>query len=133
MLQAPRYDAAIFEREKARTVASLKEAMTRPDAIAGKAFWNALYPVHPYGRQATPESVAALTRDDLAAYHARYYTAANASITLVGDISRAEAEKIAETLIGGLPVGSAASLPAPPTVPPAAPSSSRTRPARRTS
>lgn len=118
VLQAPRYDAAIFEREKARTVASLKEAMTRPDAIAGKAFWNALYPVHPYGRQATPESVAALTRDDLAAYHARYYTAANASITLVGDISRAEAEKIAETLIGGLPVGSAASLPAPPTAPP---------------
>jgi len=118
VLQAPRYDAAIFEREKARTVASLKEAMTRPDAIAGRAFWNALYPVHPYGRQATPESVAALTRDDLAAYHARYYTAANASITLVGDISRAEAERIAETLIGGLPVGSAASLPAPPTVPP---------------
>ena len=118
VLQAPRYDAAIFEREKTRTVAGLKEAMTRPDAIAGKAFWNALYPVHPYGRQATPESVAALTRDDLAAYHARYYTAANASITLVGDISRAEAEKIAETLVGGLPVGSAASLPAPPVVAP---------------
>ena len=118
VLQAPRYDLAIVEREKARTVAGLKEALTRPDAIAGKAFWSALYPTHPYGRQATPESVAALTRDDLAAHHARYYTAANASITLVGDISRAEAEKIAETLIGGLPVGSAASLPAPPTVPP---------------
>ena len=85
-------------RRPARTVAALKEALTRPDTIAGKAFWGALYPAHPYGRQATPEAVAALTRDELAAYHAHYYNAANASITLVGDISRAEAEKIAEAL-----------------------------------
>ena len=68
--------------------------MTRPDSIAGKAFWAALYPEHPYGRQATPETVAALTRDDLAAFHGRYYTAANASITLVGDLSRQEAERL---------------------------------------
>ena len=85
--------------------------MTRPDSIAGKAFWAAMYPDHPYGRQATPESVAALTRDDLAAFHARYYTAANASITLVGDISRGEAEKIAEAIAAGLPKGAAATLP----------------------
>ncbi len=118
VLQAPRFDTAIVDRERARTVAGLKEAMTRPDAIAGKAFWGALYPAHPYGRQATPESVAALTRDDLVAHHARYYTAANASITLVGDISRGEAEKIAESLGAGLPAGAAATLPAPPVVAP---------------
>ena len=118
VLQAPRFDPAIVEREKARTVAGLKEALTRPDAIVGKAFWSALYPAHPYGRQATPESVAALTRDELAAHHARYYTAANASITLVGDISRAEAEKIAESLVAGLPAGGAAPLPAPPVIAP---------------
>ncbi len=118
VLQAPRFDATIVDRERARTVAGLKEAMTRPDAIAGKAFWGALYPAHPYGRQATPESVAALTRDDLVAHHARYYTAANASITLVGDISRGDAEKIAESLGAGLPAGAAATLPAPPVVAP---------------
>ena len=118
VLQAPRFDAAIVERERARTVASLKEALTRPDAIGGRAFWSALYPAHPYGRQATPESVATLTRDDLAAHHTRYYNAANASITLVGDISRAEAEKIAEALTAGLPAGSAATLPTPPVVVP---------------
>ncbi|UCV08508.1 M16 family metallopeptidase [Dechloromonas denitrificans] len=114
VLHQPRFDAAIFEREKARTIASLKEAMTRPDSIAGKAFWGALYPTHPYGQQATPESVAGLSRDDLAAFHARYYTAANASITLVGDISRREAERIAEALTASLPKGEAAALPAAP-------------------
>ncbi len=114
VLHQPRFDAAIFEREKARTIAGLKEAMTRPDAIAGKAFWAAMYPNHPYGRQATPESVGGLTRDDLAAFHARYYNAANASITLVGDLSRAEAEKIAEAIAAGLPKGEAATPPVPP-------------------
>ena len=117
VLHAPLFDAAIFEREKARTIAGLKEAMTRPDSIAGKAFWAALYPNHPYGRQATPESIAALSRDDLAAFHARYYNAANASITLVGDLSRQDAEKIAEAIAAGLPRGDAAKLPAAPEAP----------------
>lgn len=117
VLHKPLFDAAIFEREKARTIAGLKEAMTRPDSIAGKAFWAAMYPNHPYGRQATPESVAALNRDDLVAFHARYYNAANASITLVGDLSRQEAEKMAEAIAAGLPKGQAAALPAPPEAP----------------
>ncbi|MCH2219312.1 MAG: insulinase family protein [Dechloromonas sp.] len=117
VLQAPHFDAAVFEREKARTIAGLKEAMTRPDSIAGKAFWGALYPNHPYGRQATPESVAALNRDDMAAFHARYYSAANASITLVGDLSRQEAEKIVDAITAGLPKGQAATLPGIPELP----------------
>ncbi|UCV28050.1 M16 family metallopeptidase [Ferribacterium limneticum] len=117
VLHQPLFDAAIFEREKTRTIAGLKEAMTRPDSIAGKAFWAAMYPNHPYGRQATPESVAALNRDDLAGFHARYYNAANASITLVGDLSRQEAEKIAEAIAGGLPKGEAATLPNSPEAP----------------
>ncbi len=114
VLQQPLFDAAIFEREKTRTIAALKEAMTRPDSIGGKAFWAAMYPQHPYGRQASPESVAALNRDDLAAFHARYYNAANASITLVGDLSRQDAEKIAESITAGLPKGAPATLPAAP-------------------
>lgn len=114
VLQQPLFDAAIFEREKTRTIAGLKEAMTRPDSIGGKAFWAAMYPSHPYGRQATPESVAALNRDDLAAFHARYYNAANASITLVGDLSRQDAEKIAEAIAAGLPKGTPAALPVAP-------------------
>jgi zinc protease len=116
-LHKPRFDAAILEREKGRTIAALKEAMTRPDAIAGKAFWAGLYPAHPYGRQATPESVASIGRDDLVAHHARYYAATNASITLVGDVSRADAERIAEAIAAGLPKGSAAVLPPAPATP----------------
>ncbi|PKO35093.1 MAG: peptidase M16 [Betaproteobacteria bacterium HGW-Betaproteobacteria-7] len=113
-ISQPLFDAAILEREKVRTIAGLKEAMTRPDSIGGKAFWEALYPEHPYGRQATPESVATFGRDDLVAFHARHYNAAGASITLVGDLSRAEAERIAAALSASLPSGAAQPLPTPP-------------------
>lgn len=116
VLTQPRFDALILEREQERTIAGLKEAMTRPGSIAGKAFWAALYPDHPYGHQATPESVATLSRADLVAFHARHYTAANASITLVGDLSRAQAEQIAEQISASLPPGSAVPLPAAPAV-----------------
>lgn len=118
VLAAPRFDPAVFEREKARTIAGLKEALTRPDAIAGKAFWEAMYPSHPYGRQAKPETVAAIARDDLLAFYRGYYNARNATVTLVGNLSRTDAEKIAQDLLAGLPAGQAAALPAPPKSPP---------------
>ena len=114
VLLAPHFDETVFEREKNRTVASLKDAATRPDAIAGRAFWAAMYPQHPYGRQATPESLAALKRDDIVNFHHQYYVLANASITLVGDISREEAQNIAEAIIKDLPAGEATKLPPPP-------------------
>ena len=117
VITRPSFDAAILDREKTRTIASLKEAMTRPDSIAGKAFWAALYPNHPYGRQAEPDTVAVIQRADVVAFHQRYYTAANASVTLVGDLSRADAEKIAEALTADLPKGEAAPLPPAPGAP----------------
>ena len=117
VLTAPRFAPAAFEREKARTIAGLKDALTRPDTIAGRAFWQGLYANHPYGRQSTPETVAAVSRDDLAAFYSRYYNARNAAVTIVGDVSREDAEKIAESLVSGLPAGQPASLPAAPALP----------------
>ncbi|MBS1196927.1 MAG: Peptidase C-terminal:Peptidase N-terminal [Proteobacteria bacterium] len=117
ILQTPRFDAAVFEREKTRSIAGLKEALTRPQGLASRAFWQAMYPGHPYGRQATPESLDALKLADARAFWQRYYVARNASITIVGKISRTEAEKLAEKLMAGLPAGSVPELPALPTRP----------------
>jgi zinc protease len=62
-----------------------------------------MYPAHPYGRQATPESVAALRRSDVLAFHAANYTAQRATVTIVGDLSRAQAEAVAAQLTADLP------------------------------
>ena len=114
VLQAPRFAPDIIERELARRAAALKDALTRPDTLAVRAFWSALYPEHPYGRHATPESLAALTRADVQAFYATHYRAERATVTLVGNLSRAQAEAIATRLVEALPSGvPAAALPVP--------------------
>ena len=121
VLAAPQFPADVLAREKARTIAGLKEAAIRPEVIAARTFWRLLYPGHPYGRDVTPESVVSIGRDDLVEFHRRHYTAANASVTLVGDLSRARAQALAEELTAGLPNGAFATPGAPPVVPLTAP------------
>ena len=112
VLSAPTFPEAVLAREKTRTIESLKEADTRPDAIAGKRFAAALYPGHPYGNVATPESVARIARDDLVAFHKTYYTARGTVVSIIGDVSKSEAEAIAVQLTEALPAGElAAALP----------------------
>jgi zinc protease len=71
ILSQPRFDAAVLEREKARVVASLEEAATKPESIGEKAFQAALYGDHPYGLSKAVKSMSVqwLTQDDLAAFY----------------------------------------------------------------
>ncbi|MEY2633906.1 MAG: hypothetical protein RIR00_2560 [Pseudomonadota bacterium] len=117
ILHQPRFDPDIFARERERTIAGLKDSLTRPDTLAGRAFWQALYPQHPYGRQATPEGLEKLQAADAQRFQQQHYTAANATISLVGDLDRAGAERIAEALAAGLPAGKRLALPAAPSLP----------------
>jgi zinc protease len=113
VLAAPTFPEAVLIREKTRTIEALKDAETRPDSIAAKKFAAAIYPDHPYGRLATPESVGRITRDDLVAFHKANFAARGAVVSIIGDVSRTEAEEIAQQLTAALPVGTeAVALPA---------------------
>ena len=46
ILQAPVFPEAALQREKARLVDAIKEDETKPEAIAGKAFYRLLYAAH---------------------------------------------------------------------------------------
>ena len=105
LLQQPNFPAAVLDREKKRLIAGIKEADTRPASIGSKRFMAAIYPGHPYGYHATVESVGRIERDDLVRFHSAYYTARRASVSIVGDLSRAEAEALAIRLTDGLPEG----------------------------
>lgn len=112
VLSAPTFPEAILAREKERSIAAIREADTQPGAIAAKRFVAAIYPDHPYGVSATVESVAAITRQDVVDFHQQHYAAKNATISLIGDISRSEAEAIADQLAQALPdSGVAVTLP----------------------
>ncbi|MEK9775566.1 MAG: pitrilysin family protein [Quisquiliibacterium sp.] len=112
MLSRPSFPEQILAREKERSAQSLREAQSKPGNIARRAFNQALYGTHPYGRDATPESIMAIGRDELLAFWRDNYTASRAVVSMIGAISREQAEQIAERLTAGLPAGApAASVP----------------------
>jgi zinc protease len=126
VLRAPTFPQAILEREKVRRIAGLKESDTQPATIASVAFHHLVYPDHPYGVRASGEvdTVQKITREDLADFHRRHYAAPYAVVALIGDVSRAEAESIAEEVTRGLPQGQGGEPTVPP-VPPLASGSTR--------
>ena len=115
ILQHPIFPQDILEREKTRLIAALKEAETKPESIAAKAFNKAVFGAHSYGLPASGEisSIEKLQRADLQAFYATHYSAKSAVVALMGDVSRAEAELIAQNLTSQLPAGGASSKIAP--------------------
>ena len=114
LLSRPSFPAEVLKRERARAIAGLNEALTQPATLANRRFSAAIYAGHPYGGLRTPESLAAIARDDLIAFHRAHYGANRASIAIVGDLDRAAAERLALTLTRDLPRTAAPEpLPAP--------------------
>ena len=116
VIQTPSFTAAVVTREKQRVLAALREMEAQPSDVAEKAIYKAIYGKHPYAHPEPGEvsSVTPLTAQDLRAFHRRYYTASNAVVAVMGDISRAEAEALALRLTAKLPKGDVvATLPPP--------------------
>ena len=115
MLQKPMFPADVIAREKTRLIGSLKESDIQPGTIAGLTFNRLMYGAHPYGLRASGdiESVGNISRDDLEAFYRQNYVAKGAVIAIMGDVSRDEANAIAERITAGLPQpqNSAAALP----------------------
>lgn len=82
LLAKPSFPAELLNRDKARLVASIREEETRPESIAARAFKKNIYPSHPYGVSATPETVNSISRDDLVSFHQNHYVANRAVITI---------------------------------------------------
>lgn len=105
ILTRPDYPQAVLDREKDRQLAQLKQALTEPSAVAGDHFQALLYGDHPYGRTTAVEQGALpkLSRQDLFTFHRDHLVADRAIIALVGDISRADAERLVDKIVMALP------------------------------
>jgi zinc protease len=125
LLATPQFPETILERERARTISGLKEAETKPETLAERAFSAAVFGTHPYARDADVASVTSITRDDLLAFYKDRYRADGAVVVMVGDIDRAGAEALAERLTAGLPAGRPAPWSLPTVAPLAAASEAR--------
>jgi zinc protease len=104
-LTEPRFEVGAVERVRAQLIAELARQAEDPDAIAGKAWWRMTFPDHPYGRSVpgTPESVAAITIEDLRRAAALGFLREHLILGVVGDITPAELGALIDTTFGALP------------------------------
>ena len=102
----PSWPADVWPRDRARWSASIKESLTRPSTLANHAFEAAVYGSHPYGVQTTAETLARINIPDMQAFHTRHIGACRAKVSLVGAVSRAQAQTLVATLLSRLPAAS---------------------------
>jgi zinc protease len=100
IVQHPAFSPAELDRHRPQVLNALKVNYEDPDYLANVVFDRIVFGAHPYGRSATPESIARITRDDLVRFHRTWFVPNNALLAIVGDLSADEAFAAAEKAFG---------------------------------
>jgi zinc protease len=102
IVRQPAFAAQELERERRRALDRLRVSMRDPGFVGQRVAFRAAYGAAPYGAPAmgTPASLAALTRDEIAAYHAAWWRPDNATLVITGGMSADEGFALAERLFG---------------------------------
>lgn len=107
ILAHPNFETDDLERVRNAMKTALRLGEQKPGTVAQKAFYRAVFGEHPYAipSDGTQASLATITRDQIVNFHKRYYVAGNALIAIVGAVTRAQAEILADRLTHGLEKG----------------------------
>lgn len=107
MIRQPSFPADELERLKGEALARIAQSKTNPDRVAGLAFDRAIYPPgHPFRPETFEESeaaIAALTRDDLVAFHRRQYGPDRMIVVVAGDVTADRIREALEKRLGDWP------------------------------
>jgi zinc protease len=99
----PTFKQDEIDRLRQQNVDALSVAMKQPGRLASFVMAHAIFGNSPYGHNlgGTPQSLTAIKRDDVVAFHRNYYRPDNAILVLGGDVSPAKAFATAQELFGG--------------------------------
>jgi zinc protease len=102
MARHPAFAPAEIERQRQQMLSGLQVSLDDPEFIANAVFDRLVYGFHPYGMpdSGTPETIRGLTRDDIVAFHDRYFAPNNAILAIVGDVTAEEAFAAAKKVFG---------------------------------
>jgi zinc protease len=102
-LNDARFDADAVERVRGQLAAGIKRDANDPDAMVAKAFREAAFPGHPYGRPTRGEldTLERLTRSDLETMRGRLFARDNLKIAVVGAIDAATLAARLDETFGG--------------------------------
>ena len=98
----PSWPDAVWQRDRERWAASIKEADTRPGTVASKAFRKDVFGDVPYGYQTTGESLARIDVSAMQDFHRKLIAACRAKVSVVGAVSRQQADTLVKQLLGPL-------------------------------
>ena len=110
VLHTPRFDEREVSRLKEERLAELMQLRSEPRGLADEAFARFTYKPtsrYAYPEGGTPESVAAITVDEVKRFHVTRYVPTRSSIIVVGDVSHEDAELHVANALGNWqgPVG----------------------------
>jgi zinc protease len=107
VLLRPSFPAEEIERWRHQSLNSLQVNMEDAGYLADTAFGRAVFGNHPYGLpdEGTPESVQAITREDIAAFHKARYVPNGSILAVVGDVKAADVFAKVERAFGAWPKG----------------------------
>ena len=103
MLSAPTYDAKILAREKQRMTTALLESETKPETVLDRRFRKSVYGNYPLANSPTVQSIAHISASDLQQFHKQFYRGERMIVSIVGDVSKAEAAEIVQGLLQRVP------------------------------
>ncbi len=103
MLSAPTYDAKILAREKQKMTTALLESETKPELVLDRRFKKSVYGNYPLANSPTVQSIANISTTDLQQFHKQFYRGDRMIVSIVGDVSKAEAVEIVQGLLQRVP------------------------------
>ena len=114
----PTFPEEELERQRRIYLGRIQQEAKQPQQAAFKSFLRLLYGAeHPYGQpftgSGTTVAIQAITREDLLGYYRAHYVPGNAALTMVGDVTPAEARRAATAAFGSWQGGAAAAAEAP--------------------
>ncbi len=101
-LRQPIFPPEQVERLRAQLLTSLGIRNQDTGDLADMAFDEILFPNHPYGRpeDGHPETIQAITRDDLADFHRRHYGPGSLVLVIVGAVDAQQAIDQVQVALG---------------------------------
>jgi zinc protease len=102
VVEHPAFKTEDLDRLRKQRLIGIQQETDSVSAMAQRVGPRLVYGDHPYGHSqtGTNESVTGLTRDDVTSFYADHYGPADSALVLAGDVTPAEARKLAEQYFG---------------------------------
>lgn len=105
LVQQPAFDQKEIDRQKQQSISGMQVSYDDPEFVAGVVYDRLIYGFHPYGKPpgGTLASLAAISRQDLIAFHRTWFAPNNSILAVVGDLTADEMFAAAEKAFGSWP------------------------------